>query len=598
MLVEHLLTEVDRLLTIPLGAMVPGFKRASLEPGPLCDLIDALHELHLVAGQPSTGDLQRDMGGRDALSRTAIHNMFAGSKLPSWRLVEPLVQVMARRAGGRDEKAEVERFRALWAQVARPANMATEPGAVASAHSEASKPEADPEIERLSRPISFLLVDALDEIEAVGSGKGTGTFRIPTGFADLDALLGGWSQGCLIIAGGRPSSGKTTLLLNFCRTASIKYRLPSMLISGEMNSKELEYRLLSAEALVPLHSIRTGQMDEQDWGRLAQTMTALAEAPIHLGSPAEFLIEQLSADATRLARESELKLLLIDSLQWITDGETSDRVSVELTLRRLKTLAETLKIPIIVTAHAERRDERLSAVHPIAQLTHYDAIERVADVVIILRRPDQDDRESPRAGEADLMVAKNRNGPTATATVAYQYHYCRFIDMAWRPEQMIRAEPSVEAWAPIEIQATAHDRELFQRLLEQIPSDGQVIDWLRNNFMLKAQPLRHFETVTQVAKMLSLQVIGFDDKEADDRYNELRAAIDSFCDKIPYYTRADPGNHWLEIPNTWRDREDREQYNIALSEIGGARNAFVEAYDKFVQTCHKKAIDRNASSED
>ena len=402
---------------------MPGFKRAHLEPGPLCDLVDALHELHLVAGHPSTGDLQRDMGGRDALSRTAIHNVFTGSKLPSWRLVEPLVRAMACRAG-RDEKAEVERFRTLRAQAARS-------GTTTGGPSVGGRPKP------LSEEISFLLPAALDEIEAVGTNSAVGSFRIPTGFDDLDALLGGWSQGCLIIAGGRPSSGKTTLLLNFCRTASIKYRLPSMLISGEMNNKELQYRMLSAEARVPLQSIRTGQMDEQDWGRLARTMTAIADTPIHIGTPPEFLIEQLAADANRLAQESELKLLLIDSLQWITNSENSPRLSVEFTLRRLKTLAETLKIPIIITAHTERGREKLLTTDAIARLTHYEAIERVADVVIILDRPDQDDLLHPRIGEADLIVAKNRNGPTATITVAYQYHYCRFVDMVWRPQESL-----------------------------------------------------------------------------------------------------------------------------------------------------------------
>ncbi len=557
---------------------MPGFKRAHLEPGPLCDLVDALHELHLVAGHPSTGDLQRDMGGRDALSRTAIHNVFTGSKLPSWRLVEPLVRAMACRAG-RDEKAEVERFRTLRAQAARS-------GTTTGGPSVGGRPKP------LSEEISFLLPAALDEIEAVGTNSAVGSFRIPTGFDDLDALLGGWSQGCLIIAGGRPSSGKTTLLLNFCRTASIKYRLPSMLISGEMNNKELQYRMLSAEARVPLQSIRTGQMDEQDWGRLARTMTAIADTPIHIGTPPEFLIEQLAADANRLAQESELKLLLIDSLQWITNSENSPRLSVEFTLRRLKTLAETLKIPIIITAHTERGREKLLTTDAIARLTHYEAIERVADVVIILDRPDQDDLLHPRIGEADLIVAKNRNGPTATITVAYQYHYCRFVDMVWRPQEIL-AVPPVEAQAPAEAQATAHDRELYQGLLKQIPPDGEVIDWLKNNFMLKTQPLPRFEIV---AKTMSLEVIGFDDKEANDRYNDLRSAIDNFCDKIPYYTRVDPGNNWLELPSAWRDREDRKQYDNARTTIAEVRDTFVEAYDSFLQTCHRKGIDRDASS--
>ena len=585
---------------------MPGFKRAQLPPGPLSDLMDALHQLHLAAGHPSTRDLQRDIGGRGSTSHAAIHKVFTGGRLPTWERLERLVEVMARRAR-RDEKSEVERFRALWAQAASSASMATEPEETASARAERLKrlAEAQEQMmdaltkkeEPLSCALSELMPGVLDEIEAVGTHRATGTYRIPTGFDDLDALLGGWSQGHLIVVGGRPSSGKTTLLLNFCRAASIKYQLPGMVISGEMNSTELQLRLLSAEAGVPLQRMRVGQMNDEDWGRLAPTMAVLADAPIHIGTPTDFRIEQLRADATRLARNSVLKLLLIDSLQWITDREPSAEVSAEFTLRRLKTLAEVLKIPIIVTAHAARLQEGRRVTSPIAQLTHNDAIERVADVVIILDRPDQDDRLSPRIGEADLIVAKNRNGPEATITVAYQYHYCRFLNMVSSEDLMIRAEPPVDAQEPMEVQATAHDRDFYRRLLKQMPPDGEVIDWLKNNFMLKAQPLRRFEIVEQVAKTMSLEVIGFDDKEANDRYNDLRSAIDNFCEKIPYYTQVDPGNNWLELPAAWRDREDRQQYDTARNAIADARDAFVEAYDSFLQTCHKKAIDCDASSE-
>jgi archaellum biogenesis ATPase FlaH len=574
--------------------MMPAFKRAQLPPGPLSDLMDALHELHLVAGQPSTRDLQRGIGGRSAPSHAAIHKAFTGSKLPTWRLVEPLVQVMARQVG-RDEKAEVEHFRTLWGRAARSGSLATGPEALVSTPAQVGTQGTEAEPEQVSRHISQLLMGTLNEIEAIGVGKAIGTFRIPTGFDDLDALLGGWSQGYLIVVGGRASSGKTTLLLNFCRAASIKYQLPSMVLSGETNSTELQLRLLSAEARVPLQSMRTGQMNDEDWGRLAPTMTVLADAPIHLGTPPDFRMEQLSADATRLARNSELKLLLIDSLQWITDREPSARVSAEFTLRRLKTLAEALKIPIIISAHAERPQERLRATSPIAQLTHNDAIERVADVVIILDRPDQDDPLHPRIGEADLKVVKNRNGPTATVTVAYQYHYCRFIDMVWNPQQVLAKLP-VEAQQPAEEQATAHDRDLYHRLMEQIPPDGEVIDWLKNNFMLKAQPLRRFEIVEQVAKTMSLEIIGFDDEEVNSRYNDLRSAIDNFCDKVPYYTKLDPGHNWLELPAPWGD-EDREFHNTALTTITDVRNAFVEAYDGLLKTCHRKGIDRESNSE-
>ena len=288
---------------------MPGLKRAPLEPGPLSDLIDALHQLHLVAGYPSTRDLQRDIGGRDAPSHAAIHKVFTGGKLPTWRLVEPLVRAMACRAG-RDEKPEVERFRALWAQAARSGSMAPEPEATVSERAEATEPKIREWGEPLSWHISQLIPDVLDEIEAVGTHGAAGTFRIPTGFDILDILLGGWSQGNLIVVGGRPSSGKTTLLLHFCRAASIKYRLPAMLISGEMNKRELQTRLLSAESRVPSHTMRTGQMNDDDWARLARVMSAVADCPIYIGTPPDFIIEKLSSDVTTLVRKSGLKLLL------------------------------------------------------------------------------------------------------------------------------------------------------------------------------------------------------------------------------------------------------------------------------------------------
>jgi KaiC/GvpD/RAD55 family RecA-like ATPase len=423
---------------------------------------------------------------------------------------------------------------------------------------------------------------ALDEIEAAGAGS----FGIPTGFADLDSLLAGWSEGYLIVIGGRPSSGKTTLLLHFCRTASIKYGLPAMVISGEMNSTDLQSRLLSAEARVPLQTMRTGQMNDEDWTRLALVMTVVADTPIHIGTPHDFLMEDLDADVARLARESGLKLLLIDSLQWITDSEASSRVSVEFTLQRLKRLAEKVKIPIIITAQAERGQGEPLTTNAISRLVYHDAIERVADVIVMLHRPDQDELEHPRAGEADLIVAKNRNGPTATITVAFQGHYCRYVDMAPDEYSMFRR------WR----QATTHDRGLFKWVLREMPPDGQVIDWLKNNFMLKALPLRHLEVVEQVAKEMSLRVVGFDDKEADDRYTNLRSAIENFHSRILYYTFADQSGNWLEVPNEWRDREDRTQYNTALNTITEVRNAFVDAYDSFLQTCHRKGIDYDASS--
>ena len=424
---------------------MPGFKRVPLEPGPLSDLMDALHQLHLAAGYPSTRDLQRDMGGRDAPSHAAIHKAFKGDKTPTWRMVEPIVLAMARRAG-LDGKAEVERFKALWAKAAGPRSTGTEPEATDSDSVKPSKPEAGRvEARGFAHYLAELMPSALEEIESIGLRSAVGNYRIPTGFGDLDALLGGWSQGYLIVVGGRPSSGKTTLLLNFCRIASTKYQLCTLFISGEMNDAQIQSRLLSAESRVPSHIMRTGQMSDDDWGRLARIMVKLADAPMQIATPSDFQIEQVTAEATTLVQRSGLKLLLIDSLQWMTGHEGVATVSVETILWRLKKLAETLKIPIIISAHAQRPKDGAFPANPIAQLDYNDAIERVADVVILLDRPDQDDLEHPRVGEADLRVVKNRNGPVATVTVAHQFHYGRFVDMVPTEYEVFPVQETAEA---------------------------------------------------------------------------------------------------------------------------------------------------------
>jgi KaiC/GvpD/RAD55 family RecA-like ATPase len=398
---------------------VPGFKRAPLGPGPLSDLLDALHHLHLVAGHPSARELQRDIGGRDAPSHAAIHKAFTAGRLPTWRLVGPLVQALARRAN-RDEQAEVERIRLLWAKAAGQGERLAEP--------QTDEPEAlsQGQISTIgfSRPIFDTLPDALSEIEAVGARKATGAFRIPTGLDDLDALLGGWSQGYLIVVGGRPSSGKTNLLLHFCRAASAGHRLTTMFVTGEMNSREIQMRLLSAQTRVPLLNLRSGHMNDNDRGLLAHEIGLMSGYPIHLATQPEFEMEQLISDASRLIREVGLKLLLIDSLQWMVEGEVSSR-NAEAILRRLKRFAETEKISIIVSAHAGTH----AGHSPMDVFTSSAAIEQAADVVILLDRLDQDEPESPYAGEANLIVAKNRNGPTATVEVACLLYCCRFITM-------------------------------------------------------------------------------------------------------------------------------------------------------------------------
>ena len=336
-----------------------GFKRPLLPPGPLDDLVAALHALHLAAGYPSTRQLQRDIGGPGVISHTSVHNLFTSGRCPGWGPVELVVEAMARHAGV-GEKAEIERFRGLWVRAAHAGSTAIVDEGTFSIRAGMSGSDTQESSEQLSRPVSELLPGALSEIEAAGAGGGNYwqvgmTHRIPIGFSDLDALLGGWTPGNLIIIGGRSSSGKTMLLLNFCRTTAIRFALPSMLVSGELSSTEVQLRLLSAEARVPHNTIMAGQMNEDDQARLARVVPTIANAPLHIATPSTFHIGEVKAETVRLVQESGLKVLFVDGLQWITANAGPAHAStVESSLQELKDLAVRLRVPVIVSAPAEK----------------------------------------------------------------------------------------------------------------------------------------------------------------------------------------------------------------------------------------------------
>jgi len=402
---------------------MPPFKRPDLPPGALRELIDALHSLHLAAGYPSTRTLHDDLETA-GVSHTTIHNVFTTGRLPRWGVVDVLTEAMAKRAG-RDESAEVGRIRDLWARAADVKENVSS-GLKTSKNNENA--EMGPR-----GPMVFIpeiLPDALYEIEAAGTKKNIKDYRVPTGFDDLDALIGGWSAGTLIVVGGRPSSGKTSLMLNFSTAASYGSGIASMFVSGEENSRELAIRILSSITRVPLLYMRTGQLSDDDWRRLARSITKLADAPISFNSSVNLSLGEITAEAARLAGRLKLRLMLIDGFLSLVDRDYRDHsFKVETVLRDLRALAQTLNITVIVSVPTNRPENGFTKIDA-RLLPESAAIERVADVIIILDRPDQDERESPRAGEADLWVVKNRYGPEAAILVAWQGHYTRFVDMS------------------------------------------------------------------------------------------------------------------------------------------------------------------------
>ena len=281
-------------------------------------------------------------------------------------------------------------------------------------------------------PLSEIMPAALEEIEAIGA-HGGGISGVPTGFADLDSLTNGLHPGQMIVVAARPAVGKSALALDFARSATIRHGLPTVVFSLEMGRNEITMRLLSAEARVPMHIMRTGQMSDDDWGRLAKRMSEVADAPLFIDDSPNMSLMEIRAKCRRLKQRHDQKLVIIDYLQLMSSPKKTESRQQEVSemSRSLKLLAKELEVPVVALSQLNRGPEQRQDKKPmLSDLRESGSIEQDADVVILLHREDAYERESPRAGEADLIIAKHRNGPTATVTVAFQGHYSRFVDMA------------------------------------------------------------------------------------------------------------------------------------------------------------------------
>jgi replicative DNA helicase len=225
----------------------------------------------------------------------------------------------------------------------------------------------------------------------------------------------------------------STLALDLARACSIKHGLTAAIFSLEMSRNEITMRLLSAEARVPLHSMRTGQLGDEDWTRLARRMSEVVDAPLFIDDSPNLSMMEIRAKCRRMKQRNDLRLVIIDYLQLMSSPKRVENRQQEVSdlSRSLKLLAKELEVPVIAVAQLNRGPEQRTDKRPLlADLRESGSIEQDSDVVILLHREDAYERESPRAGEADFIVAKHRNGPTATVTVAFQGHYSRFVDMA------------------------------------------------------------------------------------------------------------------------------------------------------------------------
>src|SRR5262249_47463519 len=245
-------------------------------------------------------------------------------------------------------------------------------------------------------PLSEIMPGALDEIEAIGSRGGVMP-GVPTGFVDLDTLTNGLHPGQMVVIAARPAIGKSTLALDLARAAAVKHGQATVMFSLEMSRNEITMRLLSAEARVALHHMRTGQLGEDDWTRLARRMSEVVDAPLYIDDSPNMSMMEIRAKCRRLKQRHNLRLVIIDYLQLMSSPRRVENRQQEVSemSRSLKLLAKELDVPVVAVSQLNRGPEQRNDKRPLlSDLRESGSIEQDSDVVILLHREDAYERES------------------------------------------------------------------------------------------------------------------------------------------------------------------------------------------------------------
>ncbi len=280
-------------------------------------------------------------------------------------------------------------------------------------------------------PLVEAIDTAVDEIERA-RGRDGEMIGVPTGFAELDELTNGLHGGQLIIVAARPGLGKSTLALDFARSATIKHHLPTIFFSLEMGRSEIAMRLLAAESTIGMTTLRKGNMEQRDWDKLANIRGQIADAPLYIDDSPNMTLVEIRAKCRRLSQKVGLKMVVIDYLQLMTSGKKVESRQQEVSefSRALKLLAKELNVPVIALSQLNRGPEQRADKKPaLSDLRESGSLEQDADIVVLLHREDAYERDAPPTGEADLIVAKHRNGRQDTIKVAFSGMYSRFSDM-------------------------------------------------------------------------------------------------------------------------------------------------------------------------
>ena len=279
-----------------------------------------------------------------------------------------------------------------------------------------------------------LLQPTMDEIDAIASNGGI-AHGVPTGYRALDELTNGLQPGQMIVVAARPGIGKSTVAMDVLRCCSITHGMPAIIFSLEMSKSEIVMRLMSADANIPLADMRAGRMSDQDWTRLAGRMGELSQAPLYIDDSPNLTMMEIRAKARRLKQRVGLRLIVIDYLQLMSSsGKRYDSRQQEVSdlSRSIKLLAKELEVPIVALSQLNRGPEQRADKRPmLSDLRESGSLEQDPDIVLLLHRPDAFDPGGPRAGEAEMIVAKHRSGKMGDRiALAHSAIYAKYCDLA------------------------------------------------------------------------------------------------------------------------------------------------------------------------
>lgn len=282
-------------------------------------------------------------------------------------------------------------------------------------------------------PIKDLLIQAHTHIAELA--KDPDQFRgVQTHFSGLDGYLVGMNKGDLIIVGARPAMGKTSFVLNIAENAAYKGKKTVCVFSLEMSAEEIVKRMLSTEACVPSTKLRSGKLDPQDWDKLGQAASKLAECNIYIDGTTESSVSRIKAKLNRIKNFKSNGLVIIDYLQLMQDpaekknGRTAEVSAIS---RSLKLMAKELEVPVICCSQLNRELEKTKEKVPtMADLRESGSIEQDADAVLLLYRPDYYDQNQDQQNRAQVIVAKNRHGGTGTVEMAWDPQFTKFSELS------------------------------------------------------------------------------------------------------------------------------------------------------------------------